>query len=65
YKGKANGAEATNNEFLERVSDDNAKYVAANLTKQSAILKHLVHEKKIKIVAAKYDLDDGSVTLFK
>lgn len=64
-KGKANCAEATNNDFLERVSDDNAKYVAANLTKQSAILKHLVHDKKIKIVAAKYDLDDGSVTLFK
>ena len=64
-KGKANCAEATSNDFLERVSDDNAKYVAANLTKQSAILKHLVHDKKIKIVAAKYDLDDGSVTLFK
>jgi carbonic anhydrase len=39
--------------------------VAANLTKKSSILKHLVEEKKFKIVAAKYDLDTGMVTLFK
>jgi carbonic anhydrase len=64
-KGNANSAEAASNEFLECVSDDNAKHVAANLTKHSAILKHLVQEKKIRIVAAKYDLDDGLVTLFK
>ena len=42
-----------------------AKNVAAGLTKNSKILTHLLHEKKIKIVAAKYDLDDGLVTLFK
>jgi carbonic anhydrase len=41
------------------------KRVAAELTKQSAILKHLAVEKKIKIVAAKYDLDDGKVSLLK
>ena len=64
-KGNAKCAEAKSSEFLERVSDANAKHVAANLTKQSPILKHLVQEKKIKIVAAKYDLDDGLVTLFK
>lgn len=61
--GKAKCTESS--EFLERVSDVNARSVAASLTKQSAILKHLVKEKKIKIVAAKYDLDDGLVTLFK
>ena len=45
--------------------DANAKTVAASLLKNSAILKHLSEEKKIRIVAAKYDLDDGTVTLFK
>ena len=52
-------------EFAECLADANAKNIAANLTKQSTILKHMVKEKKIKIVAAKYDLDDGLVTLFK
>jgi carbonic anhydrase len=58
-------AESKAAEFAECLADANAKNIAANLTKQSGILKHLVHEKKIKIVAAKYDLDDGLVTLFK
>jgi len=58
-------AETKKSEFVECVIDANAKTVAANLTKKSKLLKHLVAEKKIKIVAAKYDLDDGVVTLFK
>lgn len=64
-KGEKKCAETKKNEFVECVIDANAKTVAANLTKKSRILKHLVAEKKIKIVAAKYDLDDGVVTLFK
>jgi carbonic anhydrase len=52
-------------ELVNCVIDTNAKTIAANLTKNSEILKHLAEEKKIKIVAAKYDLDDGIVTLFK
>ncbi|MEN6374648.1 MAG: carbonic anhydrase [Smithella sp.] len=58
-------AENKAGEFAECLADANAKNIAANLTKQSGILKHLVKDKKIKIVAAKYDLDDGLVTLFK
>jgi carbonic anhydrase len=58
-------AETKKSEFVECVIDANAKTVAANLTKKSKILKHLVAGKKLKIVAAKYDLDDGLVTLFK
>jgi len=58
-------AESKTGQFAECLADANAKNIAANLTKQSPILKHLVKEKKIKIVAAKYDLDDGLVTLFK
>lgn len=64
-KGEKKCAETKKSEFVECVIDANAKTVAANLTKKSKILKHLAEEKKIKIVAAKYDLDDGTVTLFK
>lgn len=64
-KGEKKCAETKKSEFVECVVDSNAKTVAASLTKKSKILKHLVDEKKIRIVAAKYDLDDGLVTLFK
>ena len=57
--------ESSASEFAECLADANAKSIAANLTRQSNILKHLVKEKKIRIVAAKYDLDDGLVTVFK
>jgi carbonic anhydrase len=49
--------------LVECVVEANAKLVAANLTKQSKVIKHLVQEGKVKIVTAKYDLDDGQVTL--
>jgi carbonic anhydrase len=58
-------AETKKTEFVECVIDTNVKTVAANLTKKSKIIKHLVDEKKIKIISAKYDLDDGKVTVFK
>lgn len=64
-KGEIKCAETKKSDFVECVIDANAKTVAANLTKKSEILKHLVDAKKIKIVSAKYDLDDGIVTLFK
>jgi carbonic anhydrase len=64
-KGNKKCAETNKSEFVECVIDANAKTVAANLSKNSMILKHLAEEKKIKIVPAKYDLDDGIVTLFK
>jgi carbonic anhydrase len=64
-KGEKKCAETKKSEFVECLIDANAKNVAASLTKKSKILRHLVDEKKIKIVAAKYDLDDGMVTLFK
>jgi carbonic anhydrase len=51
--------------LVETAIDDNVKLVEANLTKQSAVLKHLAKEGKIRIIAAKYDLDDGKVTLMK
>ena len=50
--------------LVECVVDANAQMVAKNLTKQSRVIRELVHEGKLKIVAAKYDLDDGKVTVF-
>jgi carbonic anhydrase len=64
-KGDRKCARNKTNEFVECLADANAERIAADLTKQSAILKHLAAEKKIKIVAAKYDLDDGTVKLLK
>jgi carbonic anhydrase len=59
YKGKEK------NELVETAVDVNIQLVEKSLTKKSAILNHLVKEGKVKIVAAKYDLDDGKVTLMK
>jgi carbonic anhydrase len=42
---------------------ENAKMVADGLTKQSPVLKKLVAEGKLQIVPARYDLDDGTVTM--
>ena len=50
-------------QLIETATDQNIKLVAANLTKQSTILKKLVKEHKVRIVGAKYDLDDGKVSL--
>lgn len=64
-QGEKNCAESKKSELVECVIDTNAMTVAAELTRKSKILRELVAEKKIRIVAARYDLDDGIVTLFK
>lgn len=52
-------------EVVEAATDANVQMVAASLTKKSPVLKKLAREGKIRIVTAKYDLDDGKVTLFE
>ena len=52
-------------EVVEAATDANVKLVAANLTKKSPVIAKFVKEGKLKIVTAKYDLDDGKVTLFE
>lgn len=64
-KNDAKCAETKKSEFVECVIDSNIRTVAVNLTKNSAILKHMTDSGKIKIISAKYDLDDGTVTIFK
>ena len=64
-KGEKKCAETRKSQLVECAINMNAKRIAANLPVKSKIIKHLIEEKKLKIVVAKYDLDDGVVTLFK
>lgn len=52
-------------QLVEKASDINIKMVSASIIKGSPVIRHLVKEGKVKIVDAKYDLDDGKVTLMK
>jgi carbonic anhydrase len=51
-------------ELIETAIDINIKLVCGSLVKQSKIIKNLVDAGKLKIVGAKYSLDDGKVRLF-
>jgi len=64
-KTDKNCAKTRKSAVVECAADINARRIAANLPAQSKIIRELVEEKKVRIVAAKYDLDDGIVTLFK
>jgi len=64
-KGEAMCKETKKDEYVECAINANVKSVSANLIKKSSVLKHMAEQSKIKIVAAKYDLDDGVVSLFK
>jgi len=52
-------------ELVEAAIDFNIKLAAQSLVKQSSVLRSLVNSGKVKIVAAKYDLDDGFVRLLE
>ena len=54
----------SNEELVEKAVDHNIRLAAENIIKQSPVIKHLVKEGKVKIVKAKYDLNDGKVTLY-
>ena len=62
-QAKKEAAGKAKEELVETAIDDNVKLVAANLTKQSKILKEMAEAGKVKIVGAKYDLDDGKVSV--
>jgi carbonic anhydrase len=51
-------------ELVEKAVDYNIHLAAENIVKQSPVIKHLVNEGKVMIVKAKYDLDEGKVSLF-
>jgi carbonic anhydrase len=60
---RKNCVEAEKGKLVECAIDANMARVAMALTKESPLLAHLVKEGKVKIVTAKYDLDDGMVTI--
>jgi len=64
-KGESKCKETKKDEYVECAINANLKSVTASLTKKSPVLKHMAEQGKVKIVAAKYDLDDGIVSLFK
>lgn len=48
-------------DFVANVVRENARRTALKIGEQSKIVKHLEHEKKVRIVYAVYDLDSGMV----
>jgi carbonic anhydrase len=56
--------DADKQKLVECAIDSNVALVAKSLTSESKVLAHMVKEGKLQIVTAKYDLDDGKVTLF-
>ena len=56
---------ASKSDLVESAIDNNIKLVAKSLLKQSPVIRSLVDEGKLKIVGAKYDLDDGTVRLLE
>lgn len=43
----------------------NVQNVVAQLKSSEPIIKEYVHEKKVEVIGARYDLDDGAVTFLK
>jgi len=54
---------AARDKLADAAVDENVKLVISLLEKESAILKHLIHEKKLKVVGAKYHLGSGKVSI--
>ena len=62
-KAKQAAMGKTKDELVEAAIDDNIRLAAENLTKQSPVIKRLVKDGKVRIVRARYHLDDGTVIL--
>jgi carbonic anhydrase len=48
-------------DFVDNTVRENARMNAAKITAKSKIVQELVHENKLKVVYARYDLDSGAV----
>lgn len=57
----ANAVAKAPGDFVDNTVRENAKLSARKITTESAIVGDLVKAGKVKIVAARYDLDDGRV----
>jgi len=63
-KAKQGAKKKSKEDLVEKAVDYNIHLTAENITEHSPIIKRLVKEGKVKLVKAKYDLDDGTVTLY-
>ena len=48
-------------DFVENTVRENAKRAATTIATKSRIVSHLIHANKVKVLAARYDLDSGQV----
>jgi carbonic anhydrase len=51
-------------DMVDNAVRENAIRTAEKIKTQSPIIAHLIHSGKVKVVAARYDLDDGKVEFF-
>jgi len=52
-------------DLVESAIDNNIKLVAKSLIRRSQVIRSLVDSGKVRIIGAKYDLDDGTVRLLE
>jgi carbonic anhydrase len=64
-QARKDGKDAGKSDLVESAIDNNIKLVANSLLKQSPVIRSLVDAGKVKIIGAKYDLDDGKVRLLE
>jgi carbonic anhydrase len=58
-------ARSQSGDLLDNAVRMNARRVAARLKTQSTVLQEVLRQDKLKIIAARYDLDDGDVDWFE
>ena len=58
-------AKQLSGDLLENAVLINVKNVVAQLKSSEPIIEEFVHENKVNVVGARYDLDDGAVTFLK
>lgn len=58
-------AKSLSGDILENAVRINVQNVVAQLKSSEPIIEEFVHEKKVDVIGARYDLDDGSVTFLK
>ena len=51
-------------DFVDNAMRENAKRTAVKIATRSPIVSHFVKDKKVKVVAARYALDDGGIEFF-
>ncbi len=57
-------ARSKKGDLLENSIKQNVDNVVEQISKSKPILEEFIHEKKIKVIGARYDLDDGAVSFF-